>query len=153
MPTARRDSRHKADSSRSPARRVAWFAARVAPVAVPDPVRVKILIADLDHDDFAIRARASADLKEHWPATAAALRAFAAKPPSLEARRRAEGIVREMEKAFTPTQLRALRAAEALEWIATKEARTLLLELAKGAPDAQLTRESAGACKRLEQRK
>jgi hypothetical protein len=60
-----------------------------------------------------------------------------AKASSLEARRRAEGIVREMEKAITPPgALRALRAAEVLEWIATPEARTLLLELAKGAPDA-----------------
>ena len=34
-----------------------------------------------------------------------------------------------------------------------KEARALLLELAKGAPDVQLTREAAAACKRLEARK
>jgi hypothetical protein len=73
-----------------------------------------------------------------------------AKPSSLEARRRAEDIIREMEQAITPPgALRALRAAEVLEWIATKEARTLLLELAKGAPDAQLTRDAAAACKRL----
>ena len=38
-----------------------------------------------------------------------------------------------------PSVLRALRAAEVLEWIATKEARTLLRELARGAPDARLT--------------
>ena len=77
-----------------------------------------------------------------------------AKPTSLEARRRAEGILREMEKAVPPPgQRRALRAAEILEWLATKEARTLLLKLAKGAPDARLTREAAAACKRLERRK
>ena len=70
-------------------------------------------------------------------------------PPSLEARRRAEGILRDMEKGVTPGQRRALRAAEVLEWIATKEARAGLLELTKGAPDARLTREAAAACKRL----
>jgi hypothetical protein len=42
-----------------------------------------------------------------------------------------------------------VRAVEVLEWIATKEARARLLELAKGAPDARLTREAAAACKRL----
>jgi len=52
-----------------------------------------------------------------------------------------------------PRELRALRAVEVLEWIATKEARSLLLELGKGAPEASLTREAAAACKRLEGRK
>jgi hypothetical protein len=85
-----------------------------------------------------------------WPATAAALREVVAKSSTLEARRRAEGIIRDMEKAITPPgALRALRSAEVLEWIATPEASALLLELAKGAPDAQLTREAAAACKRL----
>ena len=52
-----------------------------------------------------------------------------------------------------PRELRALRAAEVLEWVATKEARARLLELTKGAPGARLTREAAAACKRLEGRK
>jgi RNA polymerase sigma factor (sigma-70 family) len=133
-----------------PGKAVQWFAARLTPAAQPDPARVKALIADLDKDDFATRARATANLKELWPATAAALGEVVAKSSTLEARRRAEGIIREMEKAITPPgTLRALRAAEVLEWIATKEARALLLELAKGAPDAQLTRDAAAACKRL----
>src|SRR5262249_14247274 len=103
-----------------PGQAVAWFAARLTPAFLPDPSRVKALIGDLDADDFATRARATAGLKEHWPATQAALREVAAKASSLEARRRAEGIVREMEKAVTPPgALRGLRAAEVLEWIAT----------------------------------
>jgi hypothetical protein len=137
-----------------PSKAVEWFAARVTPAVRPDPARVKAQIVDLDNDDFAIRAQATAELKKHWPATAAALRELAAKGASLEARRRAEGIIGEMEKAITPPgALRALRAAELLEWIATPEARTLLLELAKGAPEADLTRDAATACKRLNGRK
>jgi WD40 repeat protein len=137
-----------------PDKAIEWFAARLTPVHYPNPAHIKALIADLDKDDFATRERAAADLKKHWPATAAALREAVANPSSLEARRRAEGILREMEKAVTPPgALRALRAAEVLEWIATKEARTLLLELAKGASDARLTLEAAAACKRLEGRK
>ncbi len=137
-----------------PTTAVEWFATRVAPAVPPDPARVKALIADLDNDDFDTRARATADLKKDWPATAATLREVAVRASSLEARRRAEGIVREMDKAVTPPgALCAVRAAEVLEWIATKEARTVLRELAQGAPDAQLTRDAAAACKRLEGRK
>jgi hypothetical protein len=134
---------------------VEWMATRVTPFERPDPSRVKALIADLDSDDFATRERATADLKELGPVVAAALREAVAKSSSsAEARRRAEDLLQEIEHgAITPRQLRALRAGEVLEWIATKEARAHLLELAKGAPDARLTREAASACKRLEGRK
>jgi hypothetical protein len=112
-----------------------------------------VLIADLENPNFAARERATAQIKEFWPATEAALREVVAKPSSLEARRRAEDVLREMERAVTPGQLRALRATEVLEWIATREARDRLLELAKGSPDARLTREAAAACRRLEGRR
>jgi RNA polymerase sigma factor (sigma-70 family) len=137
-----------------PARAVEWFKLRLKPAGRPDPSRVKALIADLDNDNFATRERATAELKDHWPAAAAAVREVVAKSPSAEARRRAEGLLREMEEGVTPRhELRAVRAVEVLEWVATPEARALLLTLAKGAPDARLTREAAAACKRLEGRK
>jgi RNA polymerase sigma factor (sigma-70 family) len=137
-----------------PDKAVAWLAARVSPVVWPDPAGVKALIADLDADDFATRERATAALKEHGVAAAAALREVVAKSSSVEARRRAEGLLQELERGFIPPrELRALRAVEVLEWIATKETRAHLAELAKGAPDARLTREAAAACKRLEGRK
>jgi hypothetical protein len=41
---------------------------------------------------------------------------------------------------------------EVLEWVATKQARAQLRELAKGAPEARLTRETAATCKRLDGR-
>jgi hypothetical protein len=136
-----------------PGKAVEWFATRIAPVERPDPSRVKAQIADLDNDDFATRERATAQLKEHWPMTAAAIRE-AAKTGSAEARRRAADIIREMEiGAVASSELRALRAVEVLEWVATKEARARLRELAKGAAEARLTREASAACKRLEERK
>jgi hypothetical protein len=52
----------------------------------------------------------------------------------------------------TPEQLRITRAVEVLEWLATPEANRLLDELAKGAPDARLTREAAAARLRLSKR-
>ncbi|HKI30523.1 MAG TPA: hypothetical protein VKA46_01430 [Gemmataceae bacterium] len=137
-----------------PAKAVEWFAARIPPASPPDPARVKALIADLDKDEFATRERATADLKEHGPVAAAALRAVVAKSSSAEARRRAEDILREMENGvIPPRELRALRAVEVLEWIATKEARALLRKLTKGTPDARLTRDAAAACERLERQK
>ena len=48
-----------------------------------------------------------------------------------------------------PESLRAVRAVEILEWIATPEAVRLIDELAKGAADARLTREAAAAKRRL----
>jgi WD40 repeat protein len=135
-----------------PAKGVEWLAARVGPVRLLDPSRVKALIADLDSDDFATRERATADLREHR-ADAAALREVVVKSSSAEARRRAEALLRERENGVVaPRELRALRAVEVLEWIATKEARTVLGELTKGAPDAPLTREATAAWKRLEGR-
>jgi RNA polymerase sigma factor (sigma-70 family) len=137
-----------------PGKAAEWLAARVTPVRLPDPSRVKALIADLDSDDFASRERATADLKELGPAAAAVLREVVAKSSSAEARRRAEGLLTEMANGVTPPgELRALRAVEVLEWMATKEARVRLLELANGATDARLTREAAAACKRLEGRR
>jgi WD40 repeat protein len=137
-----------------PGKAIEWIAARVTPVSLLDPSRVRALIADLDKDDFATRERATAALREHGPVAAAALREVVANSPSAEARRRAEGLLREMENGvLPPRELRALRAVEVLEWIATPEARARLLELTKGAADARLTREAAAACKRLEGRK
>jgi hypothetical protein len=114
---------------------------------------MKALIADLDHPDFATRERATAALREDRVFAADALRAVVAKSSSSEARRRAAGILEEMADGVTPPrELRALRAVEVLEWIATKEARAHLSDLAKGAAEAPLSREAAAACKRLEGR-
>jgi RNA polymerase sigma factor (sigma-70 family) len=133
-----------------PDKAVKWFAARLTPARPPDPARVKELIADLNSDNFAARERATEDLRDHGPAAEAALRDVVAKSPSLEARRRAERLLRELAGPVPPPrELRALRAAEVLEWAATPEARALLRELAGGAPGARLTREAAAACVRL----
>jgi RNA polymerase sigma factor (sigma-70 family) len=137
-----------------PAKAVEWLTARLGPVERPDPARVKTLIADLDKEDFATRERATADLRELGQEAAAALREVVAKPSSAEARRRAEGLLKEMESGvIPPRELRALRAVEVLEWVASPEARAHLLKMAKGAPDSRPTREAAAASKRLEGRK
>jgi WD40 repeat protein len=137
-----------------PDRAVEWIAARISPVARPDPALVKALVADLDNEDFDTRERATANLRDHGSTVAAALRDVVANSSSAEARRRAEGLLKEIEKgAIPPRELRALRAVELLERIGSKEARAHLVELTKGETDARLTREAAATCKRLERRK
>jgi WD40 repeat protein len=137
-----------------PDRAVEWIANRVTPAERLDPARVKALIGNLDHEDFTTRERATADLREQGPVVAAALREVVAKSSYAEARRRAEGLLHQMENGvIPPRELRGLRAVEVLEWVATPEARARLHALTKGAPDARLTGEAAAACKRLEGRK
>jgi hypothetical protein len=52
-----------------------------------------------------------------------------------------------------PQQLRLWRAVAALEMMGDDSARALLETLAKGAPEARLTREAAAALERLTGRK
>ncbi len=135
-----------------PGKAVDWFTAQLTRRVQLSSARVKALIADLDADDLATRDRATAELEKHWSVTAGAVRAVAAQSASAEARRRAEIIVRRIERSVTPPEeLRALRAVEVLEWLATREALTLLRKLARG--DDHLAREAAAACKRLDGRR
>jgi hypothetical protein len=69
--------------------------------------------------------------------------------PSLEARRRIERVLEVIRTTLPPERLREVRAAEALEAIGTSEARRLLEELVRGAPEARLTREANASLDRL----
>jgi hypothetical protein len=63
-------------------------------------------------------------------------------------------LLKEMENGVIPQrELRALRAVEVLEWVASPEARAHLLQMTIGVPESRVTREAAAACKRLEGRK
>ncbi len=133
---------------------VDWFAAHLAPFRRPKEAQITALIANLDHEDFATREKATAGLVAHWPFTEAALRQTATRPISAEARLRAKRILEEMEKrGASPNELRALRAVEVLEWIGTKEARKVLNGLTRGAPDARVTRQAAATSRRPQGRK
>jgi WD40 repeat protein len=132
---------------------VDWLATRVTPVVKPDPARVTALITDLDSPNFTARERATADLKEYGPLVADALRAVVAQSSLAEGRRRAADLLREIESGVIPAgELRALRAVEVLEWLATPTARERLAELSKGAKEARLTRAAAASYQRLERR-
>jgi hypothetical protein len=73
--------------------------------------------------------------------------------PSAEVHQRVSGLLEKLGKPGShPEDLRGVRALEALELIATPEAKKLLEGLAEGVPEASLTREAAASCRRLAKR-
>jgi WD domain, G-beta repeat len=112
------------------------------------PKRAAKLLADLDSDDFATRQKASRDLAALGTAAEPALHRALAGKPDLEARRRIEGLLRALEGQHTGV----LRGVEVLERLDTAEARKLLAALARGEPEARLTREAKEALGRLSRR-
>jgi hypothetical protein len=112
--------------------------------------RVQELIVRLDHDAFAERAKATAELESLGEAAISALRKAYSDPSSAEARMR---IGRLLEKGKNPTSstegLRALRAVEVLEHIGTPEARKALATLASGKTDSPITQEAQAALGRM----
>jgi WD40 repeat protein len=108
-------------------------------------------LADLDDASFRVRERATEELlgrARDRPALAKALAAAR----SEEARRRLQrilGKLREYDPRKDVRRLQSLRGLETLEGIGTPQARRIVETLARGAPDAELTREAAATLKRL----
>jgi hypothetical protein len=120
------------------------------------PVDKNILrkhIHELNSDSFAVRQRAQGALSAAPNLAAPLLRDALQKPASLEARRRLEQILESLEHPFeTNADARAAyRSIILLERIGSREARTLLTELAAGAPDDWLTIEARRALRRSSQ--
>jgi WD40 repeat protein len=127
-----------------------FLATRLRPAEVPDPGVVPKLVADLDDDDFDVRERASTRLGSLGRTVAPILRKMMDEKPSPETRRRLTMLLSRWDsEPFTAEELQPLRAIEALEQTATPEARRLLGVLAKGSPDAELTRQAKASLARL----
>jgi RNA polymerase sigma factor (sigma-70 family) len=119
--------------------------------------RVSGLIADLDHESFVRREKASKELEKLLPQVRPALENALSATPSLEVRRRIKSLlalpslkVREAET------LRGVRAVQVLEQIAATgadgtrlSAMELVKNLAAGAPDARLTQEAKATVERV----
>jgi hypothetical protein len=135
----------------APAATVQFLKTRLVPVAAPDPGRTARLIADLDSEQFEVRARATRELERMGEGVVPALRGALENKPSPELRRRAGQIIHQLT---TPTAdgLRAVRAVEVLEAVGSAEARALLTQLAQGLPEARQTREARASLERLAKR-
>jgi hypothetical protein len=131
----------------SPEKTVEMLSTRLKPVAL-DARKIDQLIDDLGSARFRTRKAAIEELERLSEAVEPALsRALAAKP-SLEVRKRIEGLLTRLSAGMSPEALRAARAVEVLERVGTGEARKLLQSLARGFPDATLTVEARKAIRR-----
>ncbi len=109
------------------------------------------LIADLDHESFTLRIKASAALEQLGETAGPALRKANEKQPSLEAERRLKSLLDKLDKGtLTPDEVRLVRAVEVLEKVGSPEALAILENLAQGAPAARLTVEARQALGRMQ---
>ena len=119
---------------------------RVKPSAV-DAQRIERLIRDLDSNDFQTRSKATEELEKIVDGAEPVLRKKLAENLSLEMRQRIMRVLSKLEPSGE--HLRALRSVQVLEYAGTAEAREHLRALAKGIPNARLTREATAALERL----
>jgi WD40 repeat protein len=115
-----------------------------------DTTQIGKLIAALDDDDFDKREKATEDLlrvgEQARPLVTKALDA----KPAAELRRRLEYLLERMQGAReSGERLQQDRVLEVLEAMGTPEARALLEDVARGAPDAWQTREAKAALARM----
>jgi WD40 repeat protein len=136
-----------------PARSVPFLRKRLRPVVPTDQGQIARWVADLDSPQFMVRDTASDELRRMGELAGPALRLALSAKPSEETRRRADLLLKVIERKeleVAPRERwRPLRAVEALEFMATAEARQFLAELADGAPGAWLTREAQATLGRL----
>jgi WD40 repeat protein len=126
---------------------------QVKPAPLPALTEEQIvqLIRDLDNDKFAVRDKAHKALAEVGPGAAELLRKALADKPSQEKKKRLETLLAMAEqRKLTPELLQGLRAIEALECIASGEARQILANVASGLPASRLTQQARAALNRLE---
>lgn len=131
-----------------PVRSASYLGQRLRPAPPGDAKRIARLLADLDSEDFARRDDAVRELTKIGELALPALRELLLRTPPLEVRRRAERLVESLE-SLDAERLRTIRAVETLEYLATPQARTILRELAEGAPGPRQTQEAQAALVRL----
>jgi WD40 repeat protein len=107
------------------------------------------LVGELESPRFAVREKATKDLLDLGPVVRPHLEAVLEAKPSLDTERRIKGILEKLPRQGLPPLVRDLRAIEALELMATPEARAVLKRLAGGPADSTLAREAKAALGRL----
>ncbi len=133
----------------APQQAVPFLGGRLKPAAAVDPRKVERWITDLENEKFAVRQEASTNLLKTGEQVVPALQKVLASQPTIETRKRVEELLEKLTGGnLTTEQLRMVRAVEALERMATAEARQLLQTLAQGAPGALTTRQAQAALER-----
>lgn len=126
-----------------------WVSDRLRPAAV-DHKEVTHLLEELDSTSFEARQQAFQKLEALGDLAVPQLRQALAGKPSAEVLRNAEQL---LEKARGPLAagpgLRAVRIIQALEWMATPEAISLLRRLGEGTSGVRITEEAKASLARL----
>jgi WD40 repeat protein len=137
----------------TPGPAVALARRHLRPVPLLPPGRMEKLLADLDHERFAAREAAEADLRALGRRAEADLRRALANTNSAEVRRRARRLLAPLDAnpGALPDERLACRALAVLERVNTDEARQLMKELAEGCPTATQTRDARAALARRRQ--
>jgi hypothetical protein len=109
-------------------------------------------LADLDSNQFKVRAKASKDIEKAGKLAEPALWKLLAAKPALEVVRRVEALLAKLEAAQGPAPdgawLQALRAIETVERLGTPEAHDLLEALARTTPETWISWEARQALAR-----
>ena len=134
----------------TPRQAVPYLRNRMPRQMVVDEDKVRQLLAELDHDQFTVRERATRELAQMRDAAEPLLRAHLAATTSPEVIQRIGLLLESVSQSVGDADmLRGLRAVEVLERIATPEATATLEELAQGASSSRLRTRARAAVQRL----
>ncbi|HYV37014.1 MAG TPA: WD40 repeat domain-containing protein [Gemmataceae bacterium] len=131
----------------SPKQSLPWFQEHMKLASADDQQLAKLLEA-LDSKQYAARQQAAKTLDDLGEAAEAFVRKTLSGNPTLEVKGRLEQFLQKREKDV----IRKIRALEALEHIATPEARDLLQTLAKESPNPRVAHAAGAAVQRLAKR-
>jgi WD40 repeat protein len=109
-------------------------------------------VPDLDSDDFATRQKAYEELRKAGECAEDALRRALAGRPSPEVRKKAQALLGRIVSNRTARPLQRHRVLEVLEHMDDADARSLLAELAKDAPEASIRQEAKDSLARVRKR-
>jgi hypothetical protein len=143
--------------SLAPEQTVAFIKDRVQPAKnLLTAEKLKALADYLDSDRYTEREKASAELMRLGELARDTLEEVRKSPPSLEAKHRAEIILKKLQEArengpegLKGEPLREARIVEILERIGSAEARAILKRYAVGAPGTVLSREATASIQRM----
>jgi WD40 repeat protein len=137
-----------------PGRCVAFARERLAPVAPPDEKMMAKLIAGLDSAKYAERQAARKELEKLGDLALPALKRAQEANTSAEVQATARRLIESLAtRRLSATEVRQVRAVEALELAGNVEVKEVLKSLAAGAPAAPQTIDAKLALERLNERR
>jgi hypothetical protein len=121
------------------------------PIRVVEDKEISRLLDDLNSDDFKVREQATESLTKISEQALPAIKKALGGHVGLEARKRLERLLEQANGKTSAPLMRGLRAIELLEHCDTSESKQVLIALAGGAPQSQLTLEAKASLQRLAQ--